>query len=45
MVCAPLSSYGGSGPRPVCWVLSQYYEERYALGLIGERAEGVGYLV
>ena len=26
-------------------VLSQYYEERYALDLIGERAEGVGYLL
>jgi len=26
-------------------VLSQYYEEQYALDLIGERAEGVGYLL
>jgi DNA-binding NarL/FixJ family response regulator len=26
-------------------VLSQYYEERYALDLIGESAEGVGYLL
>ena len=26
-------------------MLSQYYEERYALELIGERAEGVGYLL
>jgi DNA-binding NarL/FixJ family response regulator len=26
-------------------VLSQYYEEEYALDLIGERAEGVGYLL
>jgi DNA-binding NarL/FixJ family response regulator len=26
-------------------VLSQYYEERYALDLIGERPEGVGYLL
>jgi DNA-binding NarL/FixJ family response regulator len=26
-------------------VLSQYYEESYALDLIGERAEGVGYLL
>jgi DNA-binding NarL/FixJ family response regulator len=26
-------------------VLSQYYEERYALDLIGDRAEGVGYLL
>jgi len=26
-------------------VLSQYYEEGYALDLIGERAEGVGYLL
>jgi DNA-binding NarL/FixJ family response regulator len=26
-------------------VLSKYYEERYALDLIGERAEGVGYLL
>jgi DNA-binding NarL/FixJ family response regulator len=26
-------------------VLSQYYEEHYALDLIGERAEGVGYLL
>jgi DNA-binding NarL/FixJ family response regulator len=26
-------------------VLSQYYEERYALDLIGERADGVGYLL
>src|SRR6202012_1163604 len=26
-------------------VLSQYYEESYALDLIGSRAEGVGYLL
>ena len=26
-------------------VLSQFYEERYAVDLIGERAEGVGYLL
>ena len=26
-------------------VLSQFYEESYALDLIGERAEGVGYLL
>ena len=26
-------------------VLSQFYEEHYALDLIGERAEGVGYLL
>jgi DNA-binding NarL/FixJ family response regulator len=26
-------------------VLSQFYEEQYALDLIGERAEGVGYLL
>jgi DNA-binding NarL/FixJ family response regulator len=26
-------------------VLSQYYDEQYALDLIGERAEGVGYLL
>jgi DNA-binding NarL/FixJ family response regulator len=26
-------------------VLSQYYEERYALELIGEQAEGIGYLL
>jgi DNA-binding NarL/FixJ family response regulator len=26
-------------------VLSQYYEERYAVDLIGDRAEGVGYLL
>jgi DNA-binding NarL/FixJ family response regulator len=26
-------------------VLSQYYEEQYALDLIGERADGVGYLL
>jgi DNA-binding NarL/FixJ family response regulator len=26
-------------------VLSQFYEERYALDLIGEHAEGVGYLL
>jgi DNA-binding NarL/FixJ family response regulator len=26
-------------------VLSQYYEEQYALDLIGDRAEGVGYLL
>jgi DNA-binding NarL/FixJ family response regulator len=26
-------------------VLSQYYEERYALDLIGDRAQGVGYLL
>ena len=26
-------------------VLSQYYEESYALDLIGDRAEGVGYLL
>ena len=26
-------------------VLSQFYEERYALDLIGDRAEGVGYLL
>ena len=26
-------------------VLSQFYEEPYALDLIGDRAEGVGYLL
>ena len=26
-------------------VLSQFYEERYAIDLIGDRAEGVGYLL
>jgi CheY-like chemotaxis protein len=32
-------------PETGVLVLSQYYEERYALDLIGERAEGVGYLL
>src|ERR1700759_121190 len=32
-------------PHTGVLVLSQYYEERYALDLIGERAEGVGYLL
>jgi hypothetical protein len=26
-------------------VLSQFYEEQYALDLIGDRAEGVGYML
>jgi DNA-binding NarL/FixJ family response regulator len=32
-------------PETAVLVLSQYYEERYALDLIGDRAEGVGYLL
>ncbi len=34
-----------SAPETGILVLSQYYEESYALDLIGERAEGVGYLL
>lgn len=32
-------------PETGVLVLSQYYEESYALNLIGDRAEGVGYLL
>src|ERR1700728_4212336 len=32
-------------PETGVLVLSQYYEEQYGLDLIGERAEGVGYLL
>jgi DNA-binding NarL/FixJ family response regulator len=32
-------------PRTGVLVLSQFYEESYALDLIGDRAEGVGYLL
>jgi DNA-binding NarL/FixJ family response regulator len=32
-------------PETGILVLSQYYEEHYALDLIGDRAEGVGYLL
>ena len=32
-------------PETGVLVLSQYYDEQYALDLIGERAEGVGYLL
>src|SRR4051794_8361248 len=32
-------------PETGVLVLSQYYEERYALDLIGDSAEGVGYLL
>jgi DNA-binding NarL/FixJ family response regulator len=32
-------------PETAVLVLSQYYEEHYALDLIGERPEGVGYLL
>jgi DNA-binding NarL/FixJ family response regulator len=32
-------------PETAVLVLSQYYEARFALDLIGERAEGVGYLL
>src|SRR6266540_7048409 len=32
-------------PETGVLVLSQYYEEQYALDLIGERPEGVGYLL
>jgi DNA-binding NarL/FixJ family response regulator len=32
-------------PETGVLVLSQFYDERYALELIGERAEGVGYLL
>src|SRR6202451_4638434 len=32
-------------PETGVLVLSQYYEERYAVDLIGGRAEGVGYLL
>jgi DNA-binding NarL/FixJ family response regulator len=32
-------------PETGVLVLSQYYEEEYALDLIGDRAEGVGYLL
>ena len=27
------------------WVLSQFLEDRYALDLVGERAQGIGYLL
>src|ERR1700745_3433587 len=36
---------GGKLPKMGVLVLSQYYEEQYALDLIGESAEGVGYLL
>src|SRR4051794_32114008 len=32
-------------PEMAVLILSQYYEQEYALELIGERAEGVGYLL
>jgi len=32
-------------PETGVLVLSQYYDERYAVDLIGDRAEGVGYLL
>ena len=32
-------------PETAVLVLSQFYEEHYALNLIGDRAEGVGYLL
>jgi DNA-binding NarL/FixJ family response regulator len=32
-------------PETAVLILSQYYEQNYALELIGERAEGVGYLL
>src|SRR4030088_993935 len=32
-------------PETAVLVLSHFYDERYALELIGERAEGVGYLL
>jgi DNA-binding NarL/FixJ family response regulator len=32
-------------PEIAVLVLSQYYEERYAVDLIGDRADGVGYLL
>jgi DNA-binding NarL/FixJ family response regulator len=32
-------------PQTGVLVLSQFYDERYALELIGERAEGIGYLL
>ena len=32
-------------PETAVLVLSQYYEARFALDLIGDRAEGVGYLL
>jgi DNA-binding NarL/FixJ family response regulator len=35
----------GRLPEAGVLVLSQYYEEHYALDLIGDRAEGVGYLL
>jgi DNA-binding NarL/FixJ family response regulator len=35
----------GRLPEMGVLVLSQYYEEQYALDLIGDRAEGVGYLL
>src|ERR1700760_1704417 len=35
----------GKLPKMGVLVLSQYYEEQYALDLIGDRAEGVGYLL
>jgi DNA-binding NarL/FixJ family response regulator len=35
----------GRHPETGILVLSQFYEETYALDLIGERAEGVGYLL
>ena len=52
--CRPATATMGCGPR---WssaagcretgvlVLSQFYEEQYALDLIGDRPEGVGYLL
>src|SRR6201989_130279 len=35
----------GRHPEIGVLVLSQYYEERYAVDLIGDSAEGVGYLL
>src|SRR5262249_35752633 len=32
-------------PETAVLILSQYYEQEYALDLIGDRAEGVGYLL
>ena len=43
--CGRRSSFAGNDPRPGFWSSRSYYEEHYALELIGDRADGVGYLL
>ena len=43
--CVRRSSSAIGVPTIGVLVLSQYYEEQYALDLIGDRPEGVGYLL